>query len=82
MSEFYTPRLMKTVPAIYESEKHYFSPIFNLKYTNLGIFSIANLEYGWMGTVNFAGQPLGKYINKEFRDSYLMIFGNSIKISK
>ncbi|GGD99765.1 hypothetical protein [Planktosalinus lacus] len=79
-ADFYMQRLYKNVKPILESKEYYFSPVFDLIYTNLGMLSIADIEYGWMGTLRIDGKYLDEYVNKVSNERYLLIFGKEFKI--
>lgn len=77
-SKFYMERLYEKASPIIKSKDYYFSPVFDLNYTNLGIISIAKLESGWMGTLRIDGSYLEKYVDKVSVKKYLIVFGNEI----
>jgi hypothetical protein len=79
-AEHYMLRTFKNAKPILESKKYYFSPVFHLNFTNLGLFSIANIESGWMGTLRIDGKYLGEYVNKVSAEKYILIFGKEFKI--
>jgi hypothetical protein len=50
-----------------------------MNFTNLGLFSIANIESGWMGTLRIDGKDLNEFVNKVSKDRYLLIFGQEFE---
>lgn len=80
LSEYYSLRTFKNAKVIIDANKKYFSPVFILDYTNLGIFSIADVEYGWMGTLRIDGKELDKYVNKISEKTYLIFFGKPFEL--
>lgn len=82
LSEYYMVRTFKNASAIYNSSEEYFSPVFDMSFTNLGIFSIANIKHGWMGTLKINGTPTDKFCNLETNTTFLLIFGKEIEVSE
>lgn len=82
LSEFFSERWMKNANAIIEPGGKYFSPVFLLDYYNVGLFSIAKLEHGWMGNLRSDGKYLGENFNKSTKTTYLLIFGRAFKLSE
>ncbi|WP_417200138.1 hypothetical protein [Bizionia sp.] len=80
-SEFYMERLYKNAKPIIKTNNGYFSPIFELNFTNLGIVSFASLNSGWMGTLRIDGERLEERANKQTEASYLFLFGKAIELS-
>jgi hypothetical protein len=81
LSKYFSERWMKNAKAINES-KNYFSPTFIMDYTNFGLFSIAEIEYGWQGTLRVDGHPLEEYVNKVTKEKFVLIFGREFLISE
>ncbi|MFD2824814.1 hypothetical protein ACFS5M_14115 [Lacinutrix iliipiscaria] len=81
LTEFYMARTFKHASPIIKSSKGYFSPVFDLSFTNLGLFSIANLNSGWMGTLRIDGKRLDRLVDKQTHNIYLIIFGKYIRLS-
>ncbi|TXE08287.1 hypothetical protein ES711_07190 [Gelidibacter salicanalis] len=80
LNKHFMLRLFKNAKPILESNEYYFSPVFDMKFTNLGLFSIANIESGWMGTLRIDGKYLGENVNKVSKEKYLLIFGKEFKM--
>lgn len=82
LDEFYMFRAFKNQKAIIKPGRKYYTPIFELDYTNLGLFSYAKINSGWMGTLNFQGIDQGKNVSKETKTTYLIVMGNHIKLQE
>lgn len=80
-AKFFMHRVAKNSKAIIEGDKYY-SPVFVLDFTNLGLFSVADMEWGWMGTLRRDGKVLDKYVDKVFEAKYILIFGREFEIKK
>lgn len=81
-SKHYMLRVYKNARAINKNRAEYFSPMFNLDYINFGLFSLASIEAGWMGTLRIDGEPLGEYVNKISKYEFILIFGSEYVINK
>jgi hypothetical protein len=79
LSDYYMLRLFKNATPIIKNQGKFFSPVFNMNFTNLGLFSIANIESGWMGTLRIDGKDLNEFVNKVSKDRYLLIFGQEFE---
>lgn len=84
-------RRFKNSTPIFKPNKKYYDPVFESSYINLGVLSIANIEYGWMGTVNFMGRTVDRSLLKDSVDNqfvfkekqtYLIILGNNLLINE
>ncbi len=79
LSDYYMHRLFKNATPIFEGEGRFFSPVFNMDFTNLGLFSIASVESGWAGTLRIDGAPLNEFVSKISNDKYFLIFGKEFE---
>jgi len=78
-SQHYMLRLFKNAQPIIHSRERYFLPVFIMDYSNLGLFSIANIESGWEGTLRIDGSPLDGRMDIVTKTNYLLIFGKEFK---
>lgn len=74
LSEHWSLRSAKNSKAIFDPPGYY-SPVFDMTFINLGLFSYAKIEHGWMGNLRRDGAPLGESVDKVTEASYLLIFG-------
>ena len=81
LTEFYMARMFKHASPIIKPNNGYFSPVYELSFINLGLFSIANLNSGWMGTLRIDGKRLDELVDKQTKDTYIIILGSYIKLN-
>ncbi|HUI32033.1 MAG TPA: hypothetical protein VLY84_00320 [Dysgonamonadaceae bacterium] len=79
-NEYFMLRLFKNAKPILKPNNLYFYSDFDMNFTNLGVLSIANVKYGWGGTLRIDGEKLDKFVSKDFQKTYLLAFGKGFKI--